>query len=234
MAIANVQHKLGNSAGASGSQTVAVTSTTLGNMLTAHACVGGNTTMAISDNVGATWVPTLAATYDATANLTRASWVAYNIPSGITTVTVTYGASSANRSTQVAEWSGAATSAAFDQGPASQAQTSATPASLSVTPGQDNELVIGFSCSTGGNALSHGTGFTGLDGGAAGAAVETQYQIQTTATSVAAAWTCTSQYVICDVYTYATSPVSGGGLTVDEGEYAPPLPVPVDTNILIF
>jgi hypothetical protein len=40
--------------------------------------------------------------------------------------------------------------------------------------------------------------------------------------------------IIAIAATFPESGGGGGGLTVDEGEYAPPVPVPVETTILIF
>jgi hypothetical protein len=210
MAIALRAHNLGDSAAAAGSQTVSITSTTSGDLATVVASVAGNTSIAVSDNGAshATWVTLLAATYDATLDRTRAVFAAYNIPAAITTMTVTYGASSANRTTHVATWSGAASSAAFDQGPASQTQTSTTPTSGTVTPSQDNELILGVGLATG-SFLTTPAGFTTNDGSTTASFMKTQRAIQTTATAVAASFTCASEYVICDVFTFATSPVGG-------------------------
>lgn len=213
MAIAKVHSANGDSASASGSQGVVITSTTAGNCLTVQALVGGNTTIAVSDNGGthATWATIMPATFDSTLNQTRAVFAAYNIPSGITTVTVTYGASSSPRGTVVAEWSGVATSSAFDKGPATQTQTSATPASLNVTPSQNNEVLIGFGVYATNALTVAGAGWASIAIGTNSHYVAS-FIVQTTATTDNAHFTCTSNYVACDCLTLATSPVSGATL----------------------
>lgn len=215
MAIAQVQKANGDSASANGNQGVIITASTATNCLTVQAVVGGNTTIAVSDNgaTHATWNTLLPATFDSTLNQTRAIFAAYNIPAGITTVTVTYGASSSPRGTVVAEWSGVASSGAFDQGPASQTQTSATPASLNVTPAQNNELLLGFGCYQTNVLTVAGAGWAGIATGANSHYVAS-FIVQTTATTDNAHFTCTSNYVACDCVTLATSPVGSAGIDV--------------------
>lgn len=209
-------HKVvGDSAGANNNQALTVTATTAGTMLWVGAVAGTDVhaAMAITDNgaTHATWVPLISPTYDATLNKTYAVWVAYSAPAGITTVTVSYGASVSPRGTQYFEWSGADGTQTVDKSD-QQPQTLATPSSPSVTPSTDNELVIGFGLANTSD-LTPVAPFTGGNIGT-NAHVEWEYDVQTTASAAQPSWTCTSQYVVGTVFTFPLTALAPPASTV--------------------
>ncbi len=118
------------------------------------------------------------------------------------TVTVSYSGSNSTRRLAVHEFSGAATVNALDLGPGSAMGASGAPTSQTVSPSVDGELVFGFGIANSGDT-SAGAGFTLAESNNLQA---TEYQIQTTATPVAAVFPNQSGQWIMQVITFKPLP----------------------------
>lgn len=143
--------------------------------------------------------PVLDSVSDGTNTWTQASnctpspgvavWYAQNAASGSTTVTLNKHAAGDTIRAVLTAWAGVATSGALDLTATCASGTSTTPTANSITPSQNNALVIG-TCND--NEVASGVSvagpFTSLTRDANNVNLPA-YVIQTTATGAAAAWT---------------------------------------------
>jgi hypothetical protein len=170
---------------------------TAGNLLVAFGCGNTGTTFTFSSTGSPTWVKL--AQFTETGGSGNDLSIAYcaNCPSGATTVTLTFSASSSFRGLVIAEYSGAATSGVLDQNTTGhETAATATPTDNSMTTTANGDLIVSalvFRNAT--SPASAGSGYSmiavdqasgvGLDFGA-------EDQIQSSAGSIAATFTLTT------------------------------------------
>lgn len=167
----------------------------------------------VTDSAGNTYSRVEGPTYDAGGGAALTTYYTVISTGGGTKPTVTcsfwtttahsVASSQPYRIVSVAEFSGTATSSPLDQhGNRSQTSLNSTTddiktPSATVTPTQDNELIIAFGAQTNGSAwntaLTAGTGYTELNRALtvspANYPYQMEYKVQTTATAVQALWT---------------------------------------------
>jgi hypothetical protein len=191
MAIAKLQNNI--TAATSGT----LTGVSAGSLLVACSAVLVSTSVTFSDNNGGTWA-TAGTFFDASVGATIAIGYSMNHNAGSTTVSFSASAGPFP-SLALVEFSGAATTSALDNTPAGNHVTaSTTHTATSVTPSQAGCVVV--CCDTVDAAaptVGVGSGFT-LIGYDSTAPFFAEFQIQTTATPVAA--------------TVTVSPSAAGGL----------------------
>lgn len=126
--------------------------------------------------------------------------------------------------------------------PVSNAQASGNTGTDGVTSGTTTPAVNGALVAASvmfpngfGGTFAQGTGYT-LGTNDTGTTLQaTEWLEQATAAAIAGTFTInTVQDTQTFVTAFAPPTGGGGGLTVDEGEYAPPVPQPLETTILIF
>jgi phage baseplate assembly protein W len=181
MAIARVQNTgIYQPSGTSGSIAYG-SSNTGGNLLiVAINSYKGNDTLSVTDTQGNTWLQATTATNSTTITNTQAIFYAKNCRGGANTITGHWTATQGE--VHISEWSGVDTLAPLDK--VSTAIGTTFPASTpSVTTSLSGELIFGISSVL--TSCTEGAGFTRLsmlNGDSS------EYEIQTTAGSVAATW----------------------------------------------
>lgn len=163
---------------------------------------GGGTTTGITDTPGNTYTVNQASANNVTAAQRIDAHYAKNILGGTCSVTATFSASVVFRHVHASEYSGAETAAPLDQSLGGTGN--GTPSSGNVTTTTNGQLIYGCE----GNASTGaGSGFTPL---AAGANYDnrSEYQIQSVAGAIAAAFTGLEQYCAC-VMTFKAAAAGG-------------------------
>jgi IPT/TIG domain len=222
--IALVQHSAkDNEATNTSSVAVTLSSVATGHLLTCSITYGnpGGTSLSVSDNVNGAWA--VAGTVHFSTGISQATAIFYlaNSEAGTTTITGTPGSAGEYGAMDCQEWSGVATSSPLDQF-TEQDGSSANPSSGSVTTGANGELILGDM--ENGYSPSAGSGFTLLNTdttAATGSGLDTEYQIQTNAGSVAATWGLAATGWTAQVATFKPAAGTSGGPTPSITSVAP-------------
>lgn len=222
--------------------TIALTAMSAGDLvwLTIKVSSDTRTIASVTDGAGSTWTAV-----DSDTDLSNVAlflYVCKSLGGAAPTVTVTFDSSAANNVYLWAdEYTGLDSTKSVDGNntgsTASGASVSPSPVTTALQP--DIWYVTAESVN-GANVrpISTPAGFTQRANLAIGALTSQRcsYDQRLTATgsnSVTVAVTGGNSAIIAIAAAFPESS-GGGGLTVDEGEYAPPVPVPLETNILIF
>ncbi len=144
-----------------------------------------NGTLSISDTAGNTYLPAMGPVTDPGQDVTAYIWYVPNCKGGSNTVALTPTSSRALE-IHISEWSGLAVTSSLDQ-TSSSTGTGNTASSLPRTTTANGELIFGYSFLY--NTASAGVGFSGMS--LVNGDLD-EYQIQNTASSVAATFTQTS------------------------------------------
>jgi hypothetical protein len=207
--IALVQHSAKDN-GTANTTSVAVTlnSVASGHLLTCSITYGnpGGTTLSVSDNLNGAWAVAGSVHFSTGISQTTAIFYLANSKAGATTITGKPGSAGAYGAMDCQEWSGVATSSPLDQF-TEQDGTSANPSSGSVTTGTNGELILGDM--ENGYSPSAGSGFSLLNTDTSadtGSGLDTEYQIQTNAGSVAATWDLAATGWTAQVATFKPAP----------------------------
>ena len=162
---------------------------------------GGTITATCADSKSQTWVNAVGPTRNASlggVGFTQYLFYFENTGSGADTVTVTFSATVEFRRLNLHEYTGIATSGAFDQS-SGAIGNSAAPNSGSQTTTADNELIYGAAITDSSDVVA-GSGFT--DRGQADTADRTEDKNGTPPGSFSAAFTCTSSQWIAQMATF--------------------------------
>jgi hypothetical protein len=207
-AIKLVQHgSVDNGGAATSSAVVTLSGVATGDLLTCSLTYGndGGTTLAVSDTLNGSWSVANPAHYNANIIQITGQFYFANTKSGTITITGKPSAAGTWGSMNCQEWSGAATSGPLDQLTSADG-TTANPSSGSVTPTASGELILGDL--ENGIGPSAGSGFA-LISSTPNTGLSTEYQIQSSATAVAATWTLAATGWTAQVATF--KPATGGG-----------------------
>jgi hypothetical protein len=200
VAIAHIQSTGNFASGTTSVSKAFVSNNTAGNLLVAAVVCYAINTPTISDTRGNTWTQAISFSDNSLMGLVVRIFYAANCSAGANTVTGSWTTANGGE-IHLSEFSGAATTSPLDKTASGSGVGSAgTATTTSVTTTQNGELVWGW-CGFTGGGQAIGSGFS---------AVSTQdgdlseYKIQTTAGSVAATWSTTSDWV-CAMATFATT-----------------------------
>ncbi len=214
--IALVQHGAkDNGTANTASVSVILNSVASGHLLTCSITYGnpGGTTLSVSDNLNGAWAVAGAVHFSTGIGQTTAIFYLANSKAGTTTITGKPGSAGEYGAMDCQEWSGVATSSPLDQF-TEQDGTSANPSSGSVTTGTNGELILGDM--ENGYSPSAGSGFSLLDtdtSAGTGSGLDTEYQIQTNAGSVAVTWGLAATGWTAQVAIFKPTTGAGGGPT---------------------
>ena len=193
-----------------------------GDLLTCSLTYGnpGGTTLSVSDNVNGSWSVATAVHYNAVMAQATAQFYVANSKAGTTTITGKPGSAGEYGAMQCQEWSGVATTNPLDQA-AQQDGTTANPSSGSVTTTSSGELILGDL--ENGYSPTAGSGFSLINSDTAlsGTGLNTEYQIQTNAGSVAAAWTLAATSWTAQIATFKAATGGGGAPTPNIATLSP-------------
>ena len=199
--------------GTSSSSAVVVTLNGVGSghLLTCSLTYGnaGGTTLSVSDNVNGAWSVATPVHYNPAMIQTTAQFYLANSKAGTTTITGRPGSADLYGAMHCQEWSGVATSSPLDQ-TKQQDGTTANPSGGSVTTTAGGELILG-DLENGYNPTA-GSGFSLINSDTSpgtGTGLNTEYQIQASAGSVAATWTLAASSWTAQVATFKAAPVQG-------------------------
>jgi hypothetical protein len=154
-----------------------------------------SSSLTISDSAGDTFVPVIGPISQTGQNVTAYTWIAINAKGGPDTVTLTPSSADALE-IHISEWSGISQVSPVDQTSSAMGNGSQI-SSGSKTTTQSGELVYGYAFA--GNNASSGSGFTGLS--LTNGDLD-EYEIQTSAGSVAATFTQQSNYWLAMMATF--------------------------------
>jgi unsaturated rhamnogalacturonyl hydrolase len=211
--IALVQHAAKDSGSASTSSVVVtLNGVGAGHLLTCGLTYGnpGGTTFSVSDNVNGSWLVAGSVHFSTGISQTTALFYLANSKAGTTTITGKPGSAGEYGAMDCQEWSGVATSSPLDQF-AEQDGTTANPSSGSVTTTAAGELILGDL--ENGYSPSAGSGFSLINTDTSpgtGSGLNTEYQIQGSAGSVAATWKLAVTSWTAQVATFKATTGTGG------------------------
>ena len=200
--------------GSSSSSTVVVTLSGVasGHLLTCSLTYGnpGGTTLSVSDNVNGAWSVATAAHFNSVIGQTTAQFYLANSKAGTATITGVPASAGEYGAMNCQEWSGVATSSPLDQ-TMQQDGTTPDPSSGSVTTTASGELILGDL--ENGYSPTAGTGFSLIDSDTSagtGTGLNTEYQIQASAGSIAATWTLAPASWTAQTATFKAASGAGG------------------------
>ncbi len=200
--------------GSSTSSTVVVTLSGVasGHLLTCSLTYGnpGGTSLSVSDNVNGAWSVATAAHFNSVIGQTTAQFYLANSKAGTATITGVPASAGEYGAMNCQEWSGVATSSPLDQ-TMQQDGTTPNPSSGSVTTTASGELILGDL--ENGYSPTAGTGFSLIDSDTSagtGTGLNTEYQIQASAGSIAATWTLAPASWTAQTATFKAASGAGG------------------------
>jgi hypothetical protein len=216
MSIALVQHRNVDAASGASASLAYTSNPAVNNLLVVAVRTGlgtSLTSLTIADTIGNTW--TQAAQVTVLGDFVLAVWYAVNKSTAANTVTISVAPNTTIR-LAIYEYSGTATSSPLDtQNSGSNSSGSNTPASTSITPAGNNELIFAASCVNTGKTFTAGTNFTLEDQVPIGTAGKLGVEdwIQTTATATTGPFTLSASDVWGAIVA-AFKPAGAAGVTV--------------------